>query len=89
MRLGNEEVREKIEEQYESEEGQEIYARRKMRVEHPFGHIKHNLGLKNFLLRGRLGTLAEISIGATCFNIARMITIFGGVREMIAVLTEG
>ena len=84
VRLSNEEVREKLEQQYEQAESQEIYARRKSKVEHPFGHIKQNLGLKNFLLRGRDGVQAEIAIAATCFNIARMITIFGGVTRMLA-----
>jgi hypothetical protein len=36
---------------------------------------------RNFLLRGREGAKAEISIGATCFNIVRMITLLGGVVE--------
>lgn len=78
-RLVMEELKEKIERQFNEPESQEIYFRRKARVEHPFGHIKHNLGMRNFLLRGREGAKAEISIGATCFNIARMITLLGGV----------
>jgi transposase len=80
-RLIREELREKIERQFNEPESQEIYVRRKTRAEHPFGHIKHNLGIRNFLLRGREGAKAEISIGATCFNIARMITLLGGVLE--------
>lgn len=80
-RLLREELKEKIERQFNEPGSQEIYARRKTRAEHPFGHIKHNLGIRNFLLRGRDGAQAEISIGATCFNIARMITLLGGVLE--------
>jgi len=80
-RLIREELKEKIERQFNEPESQEIYVRRKTRAEHPFGHIKHNLGIRNFLLRGREGAKAEISIGATCFNIARMITLLGGVLE--------
>jgi transposase len=80
-RLYREELKEKIEKQFNEPESQEIYSRRKTRAEHPFGHIKHNLGIRNFLLRGREGAKAEISIGATCFNIARMITLLGGVLE--------
>jgi transposase len=80
-RLLREELKEKIERQFNEPGSQEIYARRKTRAEHPFGHIKHNLGIRNFLLRGRDGAKAEISIGATCFNIARMITLLGGVLE--------
>jgi hypothetical protein len=77
IRLRNEEVKLKLEAQYEEETSQKIYARRKTRVEHPFGHIKRNLKTDAFLLRGRDGVQAETSLLATCFNIARMITIFG------------
>lgn len=80
-RLAREELKEKIERQFNEPASQEIYSRRKARAEHPFGHIKHNIGIRNFLLRGREGAKAEISIGSTCFNIARMITLFGGVLE--------
>ena len=83
VRLLLEEVKEKLERQYEQSESQEIYKRRKSRVEHPFGHIKRNLGMTNFLLRGREGVQAELSIAATCFNIVRMITLFGGVKGFI------
>ncbi len=86
VRLLREEVREKLELQYERPESQDIYKRRKARVEHPFGHIKRNLGITNFLLRGREGVQAELSIAATCFNIARMITLFGGVRKFTGLI---
>ena len=42
-----------------------------------------HLGITTFLLRGREGVQAEISIAATCFNIVRMITLIGGVKELI------
>jgi transposase len=87
VRLANEETKEKLEHQYEQPDSQEVYARRKQRAEHPFGHIKRNLGFTNFSLRGREGARAEISIPAICFNIARMITIFGGVQKMITRLS--
>jgi len=77
IRLPNEEVKLKLEVQYEEEVSQEIYARRKTRVEHPFGHIKRNLKTDAFLLRGRDGIQAETSLLATCFNVARMMTILG------------
>lgn len=76
-RLHNEEVKLKLEAQYEEASSQEIYARRKTRVEHPFGHIKRNLKTDSFLLRRKDGVQAETSLLATCFNIARMITILG------------
>ena len=87
VRLLQEEVKEKLERQYEQPESQDIYKRRKSRVEHPFGHIKRNLGMTNFLLRGREGVQAELSIAATCFNIARMITLFGGVKKFVGQLS--
>ncbi|MBL4658179.1 MAG: IS1182 family transposase, partial [Flavobacteriales bacterium] len=82
-RLMNEHVREHLANSYESSEGQQLYAKRKMRVELPFGHIKSNLGAGAFLLRGINGVKAEISLLGTCFNLSRMITIVGGVKPMI------
>ncbi len=83
VRLLQEEVKEKLEQQYEQQDSQEIYKRRKARVEHPFGHIKRNLGITNFLLRGKEGVQAELSIAATSFNIVRMVTLFGGVEKFM------
>jgi len=76
-RLHNEDIKLKLEAQYEEASSREIYKRRKTRVEHPFGHIKRNLKTDAFLLRRKDGVQAEASILATCFNMARMITIFG------------
>jgi hypothetical protein len=75
--LIDEEVKKRFEAEYDKPESQEIYKRRKTRVEHPFGHFKRNLGVQSFLLRGLRGVRAEASILATCFNLTRMITIMG------------
>ena len=86
IRLHNEETREKLEAQYEQPESQEIYKLRMQKVELPFGHIKHNLNVNAFLLRGLDGVKAEMSLLASCFNISRMITILGVeglVRELV------
>ena len=85
IRLPLEEIKERLEAQYEQADSQEIYARRKALVEHPFGHIKRNLKTDAFLLRGREGVNAETSLLATCFNLARMITLLG-VSGLIAKL---
>jgi transposase len=85
IRLPYEETKEKLEAQYQEAASQEIYAIRKARVEHPFGHIKRNLKTDGFLMRGRDGVGAETSLLATCFNLARMITILG-VSGLIAKL---
>lgn len=76
-RMVLEEIKERFEAQYEEPGSQEIYKRRKARVELPFGHIKRNLKTDGFLIRGRNGVNAETSLLATCFNLARMITILG------------
>ena len=75
--MRREELKEKLEVQYEQTESQEVYTLRKQKVELPFGHIKHNLKVSGFLLRGLAGVKAEASILSSCFNIARMIGIVG------------
>jgi len=77
FRSHNEDLVEKFEAIYDGEDAQQIYAKRKTRVEHPYGHIKRNLKTDAFLMRGREGVQAETSLLATCFNIVRMINIFG------------
>lgn len=76
-RLINEEYKQALEKQYLEPESQAIYKRRKELCEHPFGHIKRNLKLDAFLMRGRDGVLAEMSLLAACFNIRRIMSILG------------
>jgi len=83
MRLEQEELKEHLEAEYESEESQKIYAKRKTRVELSFGHWKRNLKLNSFSMRGLEGACAETSLVATCFNISRMINIFKGVEGFV------
>ncbi len=85
--MKEEELRQELEEVYESPKGQEKYKLRQQKVELPFGYIKSNLGAGQFLLRGREGVNTEFSILSTCFNISRMITIFG-IPELISRLKE-
>ena len=75
VRLARQKLKEKLERRYEEAASQEISVRRKSRVEHPFGHIKRNLKVDAFLLRGQNGVQAETSLLATCFNL--LITILG------------
>lgn len=82
-----EELKERLEEIYHEGESQELYKLRKEKAELPFGHMKRNLGAGQFLLRGKEGVDAEISILSTCFNMARMITIIG-VPMLIAKLNS-
>jgi transposase len=76
-RLLKEDLREKLERQYAQPDSQRIYALRKQKVELPFGHIKYNLKVSGFLLRGLDGVRAEMSILSSCFNMARLISLMG------------
>jgi transposase len=77
VRMVDEKFKEQLEANYAKPENQKIYALRKETVEHPFGHLKRNLGAGQFLLRSKEKVDAEMSILATCFNMARLITIMG------------
>jgi transposase len=85
-RLKEEVTKEALEKFYESDYGQEIYKKRKSKVELPFGHIKRNLNGGYFLLRGLAGVNSEMSINCTCFNLVRMLTLLGGVRPFIEIM---
>lgn len=86
IRLRNEEIREKLEAQYAESESQEVYKLRMQKVELPFGHLKRNLKVDAFLLKGLIGVRAEMSLLSSCFNISRMITLLG-VEGLVTKLT--
>jgi len=77
VRYINEEFRERLQSQYEQPDSQALYKLRKQKAELPFGHIKRNLNAGHFLLRGLDGVRAEASLLASCFNLARLITLIG------------
>lgn len=76
-RLDEEELRERLEAEYNQNENQAIYKRRQEKVELVFGHIKRNLGVSSFLLRGFDGVRAEMAILSVCFNIRRVLSLLG------------
>jgi transposase len=80
----NENERQYFEDIYHDPEMRTIYRLRQQKVELPFGHIKRNQGFRQFLLRGKDGADAEISLAATCFNVVRMITILGGAQSFMS-----
>ena len=86
-RFINEPFRERLRAEFEGPQSQQIYSRRKEKVELPFGHIKRNLGVDSFLLRGLAGVRAEMSILGSCFNIRRLISLFG-VSALVAKLSN-
>lgn len=81
----NQPFRDKLVVQYTEPDSQAVFARRKQTAELPFGHIKRNLGVDSFLLRGLEGVCAEMSILSNCFNVTRLIGLFG-VSTLIAKL---
>jgi hypothetical protein len=81
----SEPIRERLEARYRQKDAQAIARRRKTRVEHPFGHLKHNLGIRSFLLRGLSGVRAEAALAATCFNMTRIIKLMGA-KSLLAKL---
>ena len=76
-RYFNEEFRDDMTMHYDKPSSKKIYRKRKRYAELPFGHIKRNLNAGYFLLRGLDGVRAEMSLLSTCFNMARLINIFG------------
>lgn len=86
IRLTDEDFKEQLEANYKLPENQAIYKLRKETVEHPFGHMKRNLGAGQFLLRGTPKVNSQVALLGTCFNIARMITILG-IPELLKKLT--
>lgn len=57
-----------------SDRGRAIYARRKVIVEPPFGHIKANRGFRQFLLRGVEQVRGEWTLACLCHNLLKLFT---------------
>jgi transposase len=62
---------EKMGQKLKSEEGKEIYKKRKQTVEPVFGVIKEILGFRRFSLRGEAKTDAEWSLICSAYNLKR------------------
>lgn len=86
-RLADEKFKEQLEANYKLPENQKIYKLRKEKIEHPYGHMKRNLGAGQFMLRGLPKVNAEASLLATCFNLARMMTILS-IPQLLGKLTS-
>jgi len=64
-------------------ENKELYTRRQMIVEHPFGTIKRSWGYSYFLTRGLNSVKTESGLAFLAYNITRAINILG-VREIVS-----
>jgi len=69
---GMESERLKMKEKMATDYGRIIYHTRKKVVECIFGHIKSNLGLRDFLLRGRKGAKIEFNLACIASNLRRI-----------------
>lgn len=67
-----EELKEDMRERLLSEEGKRIYRKRMHTVEPPFGHLKHNLGYKTFLLRTVEKVRAEFKLMCIGYNLTKI-----------------
>ncbi len=80
IRLKNEAKLQELAHIYTSDTGQKIYKLRKQKVELPFAHFKHNMNMREFLLRGIRKVNAELNLCAIGYNLTRMISLLGVIR---------
>jgi transposase len=69
-----------------SDRGRKIYAQRKWIAETPFGSIKRQMGLRQFLLRGLENVKAEWLWACTAFNLAKLVRNGVAVRAYMATI---
>ena len=63
----------------------EMMRLRRSIAEHPFAALKYHIfGHPRFLLRGRAGAQAEISLASIVYNLKRMRKVLGGIRLRVA-----
>lgn len=84
-RIPHEELKKTLENKYESKEGQDIYGRRKIRAEVPFGYIKRVMEAGYFLLRGREGARGELTLLCNGYNLKRMMQLIG-IPQLLGIL---
>ncbi len=65
-----------------SKEGALKYFKRQYTIEPIFGHLKYNLGYRNFLLRGREKVNAEFKLMCIGWNLKRMLRM--GIKSILA-----
>ena len=70
-----------------TKENKELYKKRQMIVEHPFGTVKRGWGFQNFLTKGLASVKTEASLMFLAYNLKRAINIIG-VKGMLERLKE-
>jgi len=66
-------LREQTARRMATEEGQKIYSQRAPSVEGVFGAIKHNMGIRQFLLRGKENVRVEWNWICAAFNLKKLL----------------
>ena len=72
----------------ESPEGLEVYRMRAKTVERLFGHVKQNIGLREFLTRDLQGVRAEFSLACIAHNLKRIWKIKSQIEDIGVSPTE-
>ena len=62
-----------------------ISSQRKCIVEHPFGTVKHDMGVRQLLLRGIRKAEGELLLAFLAFNMKRALHIIG-IKNLMTVL---
>lgn len=77
-----EHLQEEMRAKLSSEEGKDIYRQRMHLAEIPFGHLKHNLGFRHFLLRGREKVGAEFKLMCAAYNLKKILIVLSETQKM-------
>ena len=85
LRDAHEGFREAMDVRMRSNEGKEVYARRKWIAETPFGVLKSSMGLRRFLLRGLENVKTEWLWACTAFNLSKLVREVASLRVRFAV----
>jgi len=74
------ELLEEMRKRLETKEGHQKYIKRLYTVEPIFGHLKHNLGYRHFLMRGLEKVKAEFRLMCIGYNLIKMNQLLAEVR---------
>lgn len=88
IRQKNEALMQRLSQIYDSDTGQQIYKLRKQKAELPFAHFKHNMNIRQLLLRGITKAGIELNLYAIGYNLTRMITLLGVIGLKEAMITS-
>lgn len=87
IRQRNEALMQRLAQLYDSPTGQRIYKKRKEKAELPFAHCKHNMNMRQLLLRSIAKVAVELNLCALGYNLTRMISLLGVIGLKKAMMT--